>query len=132
MTRHATDEEENGRAEHPADRCSIAILNDCIPMFEALKDPTRQQIVVHLLQHGPQTVGEIAQTSPLSRTAVSHHVKLLERAGLLEITKVSTRRICRFAATRPWGCSEDSSVRWNPTSRRSGASRLRSHRPDGA
>ena len=64
-------------------------------MFEALKDPMRQQIVVHLLQHGPQTVGEIAQVSPLSRTAVSHHVKLLERAGLLEITKVSTRRICQ-------------------------------------
>ena len=95
MTRHAAHEEENGRAEHPADRCSIAILNDCIPLFEALKDPTRQQIVVHLLQHGPQTVGEIAQVSPLSRTAVSHHVKLLEQAGLLSITKVATRRICQ-------------------------------------
>ena len=103
MTRHAADEEENGRAEHPADRCSIAILNDCIPMFEALKDPTRQQIVVHLLQHGPQTGGEIAQTSPLSRTAVSHHVKLLERAGLLEITKVSTRRICRVRSDEALG-----------------------------
>ena len=103
MTRHAAHEEENGRAEHPADRCSIAILNDCIPMFEALKDPTRQQIVVHLLQHGPQTVGEIAQVSPLSRTAVSHHVKLLERAGLLEITKVSTRRICRVRSDETLG-----------------------------
>ena len=103
MTRHAADEEENGRAEHPADRCSIALLNDCIPMFEALKDPTRQQIVAHLLQHGPQTVGEIAQTSPLSRTAVSHHVKLLERAGLLEITKVSTRRICQVRSDETLG-----------------------------
>ena len=72
----------------PAGRCSIDILNDCVPMFEALKDPTRQQIIV-------QTVGEIARTSPLSRTAVSHHVKLLERAGLLSITKVATRRICQ-------------------------------------
>ena len=79
----------------PAGRCSIDILNDCVPMFEALKDPMRQQIVVHLLQHGRQTVGEIARTSPLSRTAVSHHVKLLERAGLLLITKVATRRICQ-------------------------------------
>ena len=103
MTRHATDEEENGRAEHPADRCSIAILNDCIPMFEALKDPTRQQIVVHLLQHGPQTVGEIAQVSPLSRTAVSHHVKLLEQAGLLSITKVATRRICQVRSDEALG-----------------------------
>lgn len=103
MTRHAADEEENGRAEHPADRCSIAILNDCIPLFEALKDPTRQQIVVHLLQHGPQTVGEIAQVSPLSRTAVSHHVKLLEQAGLLSITKVATRRICQVRSDEALG-----------------------------
>ena len=103
MTRHVADEEENGRAEHPADRCSIAILNDCIPMFEALKDPMRQQIVVHLLQHGPQTVGEISQASPLSRTAVSHHVKLLEQAGLLSITKVATRRICQVRSDEALG-----------------------------
>ena len=83
------------RSGQPDSRCSIDILNDCIPMFEALKDPTRQQIIVHLLRHGPQTVGEIARTSPLSRTAVSHHVKLLEQAGLLSITKVATRRICQ-------------------------------------
>ena len=83
------------RSGQPDSRCGIDILNDCIPMFEALKDPTRQQIVAHLLQHGPQTVGEIAQTSPLSRTAVSHHVKLLEQAGLLSVTKAATRRICQ-------------------------------------
>ena len=83
------------QSEQPVGRCSIDLLNDCIPMFEALKDPMRQQIVVHLLQHGPQTVGEISQASPLSRTAVSHHVKLLEQAGLLSITKVATRRICQ-------------------------------------
>ena len=77
------------RSGQPDSRCGIDILNDCIPMFEALKDPTRQQIVAHLLQHGPQTVGEIAQTSPLSRTAVSHHVKLLS------VTKAATRRICQ-------------------------------------
>lgn len=91
------------QSEQPVGRCSIDILNDCIPMFEALKDPTRQQIVVHLLQHGPQTVGEISQTSPLSRTAVSHHVKLLEQAGLLSITKVATRRICQVRSDEALG-----------------------------
>ena len=91
------------RSGQPDSRCSIDILNDCIPMFEALKDPTRQQIVVHLLQHGPQTVGEISQASPLSRTAVSHHVKLLEQAGLLSITKVATRRICQVRSDEALG-----------------------------
>jgi len=91
------------RSGQPDSRCGIDILNDCIPMFEALKDPTRQQIVAHLLQHGPQTVGEIAQTSPLSRTAVSHHVKLLEQAGLLSVTKAATRRICQVRSDEALG-----------------------------
>ena len=91
------------QSEQPVGRCSIDILNDCIPMFEALKDPTRQQIIVHLLQRGPQTVGEISQTSPLSRTAVSHHVKLLEQAGLLSTTKVATQRICQVRTDEALG-----------------------------
>ena len=91
------------QSEQPVGRCSIDILNDCIPMFEALKDPTRQQIIVHLLQRGPQTVGGISQTSPLSRTAVSHHVKLLEQAGLLSITKVATQRICQVRTDEALG-----------------------------
>ena len=91
------------QSEQTAGRCSIDIINDCIPMFEALKDSTRQQVVVHLLQHGPQTVGEISQTSPLSRPAISHHVKLLEQAGLLSITKVATRRICQVRSDEALG-----------------------------
>ena len=94
------------QSEQPVGRCSIDLLNDCIPMFEALKDPMRQQIVVHLLQHGPQTVGEISQASPLSRTTVSHHVKLLEQAGLLSITKVATRRICQVRSDEALGLLE--------------------------
>lgn len=95
MARHTADEDGTNRIDPPTERCSIDILKDCVSMFEALKDPTRQQIIVHLLRHGPQTVGEIAKTSPLSRTAVSHHVKLLEQAGLLSVTKIATRRICQ-------------------------------------
>ena len=100
-------------------------------MFEALKDPTRQQIIVHLLQHGPQTVGEIARTSPLSRTAVSHHVKLLEQAGLLLITKVARGASARSAARRLWGYSGGLWRRWSTTSGRSSVSGLRCRRPDG-
>ena len=60
---------------------SLEILNQCVPLFETLKDPNRQQLLVQLVCHGPQTVGELAESSALSRTAVSHHIKLLEQAG---------------------------------------------------
>ena len=75
---------------------SLEILNQCVPLFETLKDPNRQQ----LLGHGPQTVGELAESSALSRTAVSHHIKLLEQAGFIEISKDATRRICSVRADR--------------------------------
>ena len=50
---------------------SLEILNQCVPLFETLKDPNRQQLLVQLVCHGPQTVGELAESSALSRTAVS-------------------------------------------------------------
>ena len=79
---------------------SLEILNQCVPLFETLKDPNRQQLLVQLVCHGPQTVGELAESSALSRTAVSHHIKLLEQAGFIEISKDATRRICSVRADR--------------------------------
>ena len=70
---------------------SLEILNQCVPLFETLKDPNRQQLLVQLVCHGPQTVGELAESSALSRTAVSHHIKL---------SKDATRRICSVRADR--------------------------------
>lgn len=79
---------------------SLEILNQCVPLFETLKDPNRQQLLVQLVCHGPQTVGELTESSALSRTAVSHHIKLLEQAGFIEISKDATRRICSVRADR--------------------------------
>lgn len=44
--------------------------------------------------------GELAESSALSRTAVSHHIKLLEQAGFIEISKDAARRICSVRADR--------------------------------
>ena len=74
---------------------SLLILNQCIPLIETLKDPERQSILVRLIEHGPLTVNEVAESSSLSRPAVSHHLKILERNGLVSMTKEGTRRICR-------------------------------------
>lgn len=60
--------------------------------FEALGDPHRRQILT-LLRKGPQSVGEIAGELPISRPAVSWHLRLLKDAGLVSREQRGTRRI---------------------------------------
>jgi DNA-binding transcriptional ArsR family regulator len=58
----------------------------------ALGDPTRQAIV-ELLAAGPRAVGELAAELPVSRPAVSQHLKVLKDAGLVVDRPVGTRRL---------------------------------------
>jgi len=53
--------------------------------FAALADPTRRAILVKLAQ-GPATVGEVAEPFAMSAPAISQHLKVLERAGLVTRT----------------------------------------------
>ncbi|MGO1538123.1 MAG: ArsR/SmtB family transcription factor [Leucobacter sp.] len=54
-------------------------------VFAALADPTRREILTRLAQ-GPATVGEVAKPFDMSRPAISQHLKVLERAGLVTRT----------------------------------------------
>jgi DNA-binding transcriptional ArsR family regulator len=58
----------------------------------ALGDPTRRAIFERLAA-GPTAVGEIARELPVSRPAVSQHLKVLKLAGLVSDRKVGNRRI---------------------------------------
>jgi len=58
----------------------------------ALADPTRQRILEEL-RAGGKAVGEIASAVPVSRPAVSQHLKVLKGAGLVREERVGTRRI---------------------------------------
>src|SRR6202000_2459556 len=58
----------------------------------ALADPTRRQVFKRL-RGGGQPVGRIAQDLPVSRPAVSQHLKVLKEAGLVRETRDGTRRI---------------------------------------
>ena len=60
--------------------------------FSALADPTRRR-VFEALRAGPRAVGEIATTVPVSRPAVSQHLKVLKEAGLVGDHAVGNRRI---------------------------------------
>jgi DNA-binding transcriptional ArsR family regulator len=58
----------------------------------ALADPTRRQVFEHL-RGGPRAVGEIAADMPVSRPAVSQHLKVLKDAGLVTDLADGTRRV---------------------------------------
>jgi DNA-binding transcriptional ArsR family regulator len=63
--------------------------------FEALGDPNRRAIV-ELLRAGHRSVSELAQELPISRPAVSRHLRLLKRAGLVADRAEGTRRLYRL------------------------------------
>ena len=58
----------------------------------ALADPTRRQ-VFERLRSGPKAVGAIASDMPVSRPAVSQHLKVLKEAGLVADRPEGTRRV---------------------------------------
>lgn len=60
--------------------------------FDALGDPTRREIL-RLLSQGDKPVHEIASTLPISRPAVSRHLRLLKDAGLVAERAEGNRRI---------------------------------------
>jgi len=74
--------------------------------FAALADPTRRRVLEKLMT-GPQPVGEIAAGLPISRPAVSQHLKVLKDAGLVIDRADGARRIYNIdprglGAMRAW------------------------------
>src|SRR5947209_20291232 len=65
--------------------------------FEALGDPNRRQIL-RLIGADGLAVGEIAEAMPISRPAVSRHLRLLKDAGLVSERAEGTRRIYQLEA----------------------------------
>src|ERR671931_2892942 len=62
--------------------------------MDALGDPTRRAIFERL-RSGPRAVGEIANELPVSRPAVSQHLRVLKEAGLVTERRNGTRRLYR-------------------------------------
>ena len=74
--------------------------------FPALADPTRRE-VFERLRDGGKSVGEIARGMPVSRPAVSQHLKVLKEAGLVTDEADGTRRVYHIdpqglGAMRAW------------------------------
>ena len=61
-------------------------------VLDALGDPTRRAIIKQL-REGPVAVGRIAERLPVSRPAVSKHLRVLSEARLVRVQPVGTRRL---------------------------------------
>ena len=88
----------------PADPLSLT--------FAALADPTRRAILERLVD-GEATVNELAEPFPMTPQAVSQHLRVLERAGLVERRRSAQRR-----PTRLRGVALGEAARWLATYRR--------------
>jgi DNA-binding transcriptional ArsR family regulator len=78
----------------------------------ALGDRTRRAIVLGLAER-PQAVGELAAGLPISRPAVSQHLKVLKDAGLVAEEAVGTRRIYRLNAAGVVALRDQLDTFWN-------------------
>ena len=69
------------------------------PTFAALADPTRRAILARLADGGEASVTELASPFHMSLPAISKHLKVLERAGLIARGREAQWRPCRLEAS---------------------------------
>jgi ArsR family transcriptional regulator, arsenate/arsenite/antimonite-responsive transcriptional repressor len=71
-------------AEQPTLEDVLVSFRACLPLFNALGEAVRQDIIMLLAAHERMNVNAIADAMPLSRPAISHHLKVLLQAGLVK------------------------------------------------
>lgn len=67
-------------------------FRESIPIFQALADPHRQDILFLLMEKRCLNVKQITLRMNISRPAISHHLKVLRLAGILEYEKLGTEK----------------------------------------
>ncbi|WP_433744243.1 ArsR/SmtB family transcription factor [Falsibacillus pallidus] len=76
---------------------AINTFRACIPLFQSLSDPHRQDIIMLLAEKEPLTVNEITEHLSLSRPAISHHLKIMRDQKLVTIEQKGTQRYYSLA-----------------------------------
>lgn len=78
---------------------TTAAVDELSVTFAALADPTRRAILTRLAA-GEATVGQLAEPFALTQQAVSKHIKVLERAGLISRSRAAQARPCRIESAK--------------------------------
>ncbi len=63
------------------------------PLFAALGDPTRLELIARLSRDGPQSISDLTEDATISRQAVTKHLEILEEAGLTRSRREGRERI---------------------------------------
>jgi DNA-binding transcriptional ArsR family regulator len=71
-------------------------MTDSGPVFEALGDPTRREVVRRLAEGGPASATQLAAGLPVTRQAVAKHLAALEEAGLVRGERSGRQRQFRL------------------------------------
>ena len=79
---------------------NLTELTDVTRFLTAIGDPIRLQLLYLLGDQGRRNVGEIASNFRLSRPAISHHLKVLKDAGVLDSEKVGQEVYYRLERDR--------------------------------
>ena len=78
----------------------IAALRNSAPVFAALGDETRLRLVAALCDGQPKSIAQLAAGTPISRQAVTKHLQVLSKAGLVRGMKSGRERLWEFEASR--------------------------------
>ncbi len=67
------------------------------PIFHALADPMRRNLLVNLAEHSPKTATQLAEEYPITRQGILKHLNILEDAGLVAVHQMGREK--RYALT---------------------------------
>ncbi len=78
----------------------VAQVRDAAPVFAALGDETRLRLLVRLSSSGPDSISRLSAKTPVSRQAVTKHLEVLSRAGLIRGNRRGRERIWQVEPKR--------------------------------
>jgi DNA-binding transcriptional ArsR family regulator len=79
---------------------SRSAVRDAAPLFAALGDETRLQLVMRLAAEGPASITSLSANAKVSRQAISKHLDVLSDAGLVRSTRRGRERVLDLAPDR--------------------------------
>jgi DNA-binding transcriptional ArsR family regulator len=79
---------------------SAALAEDPSPLFAALGDPTRLSLVTRLSAEGPQSITRLARAAPVTRQAVTKHLRALAAAGVVRTHRAGRESVWELQPER--------------------------------
>jgi DNA-binding transcriptional ArsR family regulator len=83
-----------------ASAAAASQVRDAAPLFAALGDETRLRLIIRLSSGGPGSITQLSAKSPVSRQAITKHLRVLSDAGLVRSSRRGRERVWDLETTR--------------------------------